>query len=165
MSDKTRVLFVCHGNICRSPLAEGVFRQLVQDAGVSDQFEIDSAGTSGYHEGDGPDPRTVAEAATRGLHLNHSARRMQAKDLERFDYILVMDAENHAAVNEMRRRALGTAIVKLLRSYDKTAGPAPDVPDPYYGGPGGFADVHDMVERACRGLLSDLTSASARGDA
>ncbi len=86
MSDKTRVLFVCHGNICRSPLAEGVFRRLVQDAGVSDEFQIDSAGTSGYHEGEAPDPRTCAEAATRGTILEHSARRMRGEDLDRLTH-------------------------------------------------------------------------------
>jgi protein-tyrosine phosphatase len=162
MSEKIRVLFVCHGNICRSPLAEGVFRRLVQDAGVAHRFEIDSAGTSGYHEGDAPDPRTVAEAATRGLKLDHSARRMMPKDFDRFDYVLVMDAENKAAVDQLRQRSTGAAIVRLLRSYDKTAGPALDVPDPYYGGPRGFADVHDMVDRACRGFLDVITSASSR---
>jgi protein-tyrosine phosphatase len=162
MSDKQRILFVCHGNICRSPLAEGVFRRLVQDAGVRDRFEIDSAGTSGYHEGEAPDPRTCREASRRGITLEHSARRLQPKDFERFDYIFVMDAENAAAVEKARPHSAGRAVVRLLRSCDATAGPSAAVPDPYFGGASGFADVHDMVERACRGLLVELTSASAR---
>jgi protein-tyrosine phosphatase len=155
MSDKTRVLFVCHGNICRSPLAEGVFRRLVHDAGVADRFEIDSAGTSGYHEGEAPDPRTCAEAAGRGIILEHSARRMRAADLERFDHVLVMDRENLAAVKSIAGMR-SMANVRLLRSLDATAGENMEVPDPYYGGERGFADVHDMVERACRSLLAEL---------
>ncbi len=160
MTDKRRILFVCHGNICRSPLAEGVFRQLVQDAGVAAAFEVDSAGTSSYHEGDAPDPRTSAEAALRGVVLNHSARRVQPRDFNRFDFILVMDADNLSAVTEMKPQDGSRASVRLLRSFDRSADPAADVPDPYYGGESGFADVHDMVERACRGLLAELTSAS-----
>ena len=156
MSDKKRVLFVCHGNICRSPLAEGVFRRLVQDAGVSDRFQIDSAGTSGYHEGEAPDPRTCAEAAGRGIILEHSARRMRATDLERFDYVLVMDDENRAAVDKLRAQSAGGADVRLLRSFDPSATDGHQVPDPYYGGERGFADVHDMVERACRGFLETV---------
>ncbi len=165
MTDKTHVLFVCHGNICRSPLAEGIFRQLVQDAGVSERYEIDSAGTSSYHEGEAPDPRTSAEAMRRGIVLEHSARRIQHKDLGRFDHVLVMDQDNLAAVQEMAAGSPRHAVVRLLRTYDATAGDEVDVPDPYYGGETGFSDVHDMVERACRAFLSDLTSASAREDA
>ena len=167
MNDKTRVLFVCHGNICRSPLAEAVFRRLVEEAGVTDRFEIDSAGVSGYHEGESPDPRTHAEARARGIILNHSARRMRRRDADAFDIVLVMDRENLAAVPRGRGETV------LLRSFDETSDERQEVPDPYYGGPAGFAVVHDMVERACRGLLADLlrrqagtdaTSGSARAD-
>ena len=150
MKDKTRVLFVCHGNICRSPLAEAVFRHMVQAARVADRFEIDSAGISGYHEGESPDPRTHTEARTRGIILEHSARRMRERDAERFDIVVVMDRENYEAVPR------GRAEVSMLRSFDPEAGTGAEVPDPYYGEPGGFADVHDMVERACRGLLAHL---------
>jgi protein-tyrosine phosphatase len=161
MTDKKRILFVCHGNICRSPLAEGVFRRLVQDAGVGEQFEIDSAGTSGYHEGEAPDPRTCAEATKRGVVLEHSARSVQPRDFDRFDYMLVMDGDNLAAL-ERAQTPGARASIRLLRSFDPGADPAAEVPDPYYGGVSGFADVHDMVERACRGLLDALTSASSR---
>jgi protein-tyrosine phosphatase len=162
MSDKTRVLFVCHGNICRSPLAEAVFRNIVQEAGVSEEFEIDSAGTSSYHEGEAPDPRTCAEASARGIMLNHSSRPVNPRDFDTYDYILAMDAENMAGL----RRLCGSsgdavnAAVRLLRSFDATSGADAEVPDPYYGGPRGFSDVHDMVERACRGLLAHLRGAS-----
>jgi protein-tyrosine phosphatase len=168
MNGKTRVLFVCHGNICRSPLAEAVFRRLAADAGVADRFEIDSAGISGYHEGESPDPRSHAEAKRRGILLQHSARRMRRRDADEFDIVLVMDRENLAAVPR------GRAETALLRSFDPTSDEGQEVPDPYYGGPDGFAVVHDMVERACRGLLghlvrqqtgTDSTSASARADA
>ncbi|HEX6694579.1 MAG TPA: low molecular weight protein-tyrosine-phosphatase [Longimicrobiales bacterium] len=168
MNDKTRVLFVCHGNICRSPLAEAVFRRLAADAGVANRFEIDSAGISGYHEGESPDPRSHAEAKRRGIILEHSARRMRRRDADDFDIVLVMDRENLAAVPR------GRAETALLRSFDRTSDDGQEVPDPYYGGADGFAVVHDMVERACRGLLehlmrqqagSDPTSGSARADA
>lgn len=156
MTDKTRILFVCHGNICRSPLAEAVFRQVVNEAGMAAEFEIDSAGTSGYHEGEAPDPRTSAEASTRGIILEHSARRIQPRDFERFDYILAMDHENLAGIEKARSASTGKAVVRLLRSYDASAVADEEVPDPYYGGVGGFAEVHDMVERACRGFLDAL---------
>lgn len=156
MRDKSRVLFVCHGNICRSPLAEAVFRRVVQDAGVPDEYEIDSAGTSGYHEGEAPDPRTCEEASGRGIVLEHSARRVQERDFERFDFILAMDEENLEALNRMKEKATGQADVRLLRSFDASAPGNASVPDPYYGGERGFAEVHDMVERACRGLHEAL---------
>lgn len=160
MSDKARILFVCHGNICRSPLAEGVFRRVVQEAGESEFFEIDSAGTSGYHEGEAPDPRTCVEAATRGIILEHSARRIQPRDFERFDYVIAMDGENLVVLNKMQASPGAGAAVRLLRSYDAEAPAGAEVPDPYYGGDRGFADVHDMVERACRGLHAALRNGS-----
>jgi protein-tyrosine phosphatase len=159
MSDKARILFVCHGNICRSPLAEGVFRRIVQDAGESESFEIESAGTSGYHEGEAPDPRTCAEAATRGIILEHSARRIHARDFDRFDYVIAMDEENRAALKKMEVSSGASAKIRLLRSFDAEAAPGAEVPDPYYGGERGFADVHDMIERACRGLHAHIREA------
>jgi protein-tyrosine phosphatase len=161
MDDKKRVLFVCHGNICRSPVAEAVFRKLVQDAGVAREFEIDSAGISGYHAGEASDPRSCAEASTRGLTLDHSSRQVQPSDFDRFDYILAMDEDNMAGLERVRAAAgdRGKAHVALLRAYDPSSAPGAEVPDPYYGGERGFADVHDIVESACRGLLDHLQSA------
>jgi protein-tyrosine phosphatase len=153
---RIEVLFVCMGNICRSPLAEGVFRKLVQDAGMQDWFRIDSAGTSGYHTGDAPDPRTCAVASSRGVELDHAARRLQASDFDRFDYVLAMDTDNLERALQLADGRRTRARVALLRSYEPGAAPDAEVPDPYYGGPRGFEDVHDMVERACRGLLEHL---------
>jgi protein-tyrosine phosphatase len=156
MSDRTGVLFVCLGNICRSPLAEGVFRHVVEEAGLGDRFVIDSAGTSAFHTGDAPDPRTSEVARRRGLTLEHSARQILLEDMEAFDYVLVMDGSNLARVQRIRERLTDGAEVHLLRSFDAAADGDLEVPDPYFGGPDGFEDVHDMVERACRGLLRHI---------
>lgn len=154
--DPVGVLFVCLGNICRSPLAEGVFRQLVDEAGLARRFEIDSAGTSAFHAGDPPDSRTVEVARRRGLELEHAARQIELDDFRRFHYVVVMDASNHGKVRALEARVEGRAEVHMLRSFDGDAGDDLDVPDPYFGGPDGFEDVHDMVERACAGLLHHI---------
>jgi protein-tyrosine phosphatase len=156
--DKLNVLFVCLGNICRSPLAEGVFRHLVQEAGLGDSFNIDSAGTSSYHIGDGPDQRTSAVALSRGIRLSGAARQLTPDDLQRFDHVLVMDEENHEAVLRLARGRATRAQVQMLREYDEAAAGDLAVPDPYYGGERGFENVHDMVERSCRSLLDHLRS-------
>ncbi|HEX6133631.1 MAG TPA: low molecular weight protein-tyrosine-phosphatase [Longimicrobiales bacterium] len=153
---KIGVLFVCLGNICRSPLAKGVFTQLVTEEGLSDRFEIDSAGTSDYHIGESPDPRTTQEAERRGVLLEHAARQVGHQDFERFDYVLAMDARNLGKLERLARQLRGRAELHLLRSFDPEAGDDLEVPDPYFGGPDGFADVHDMIERACRGLLEHI---------
>lgn len=153
--DPTRVLFVCLGNICRSPLAENVFRDLAERRGVAERFEVDSAGTSGYHDGDPPDARTSATARARGLHLTGRSRRLTPGDLARFDYVIAMDAENQAAIERLRAGAGGGAKVHRLREWDREADSL-DVPDPYYGGTDGFERVHDLVARACAALLEDL---------
>jgi protein-tyrosine phosphatase len=151
-----RVLFVCLGNICRSPLAEGVFRHLVEEAELAQQFEIDSAGTSGYHTGDPPDPRTTEVAARRGVTLAGESRQITRSDVERYDYLIVMDAHNESEVRRLAASVDPGIEVRRLLSFDPEAGGDLDVPDPYYGGPDGFERVHDMVERACRGLLDHI---------
>jgi protein-tyrosine phosphatase len=151
----TRILFVCTGNICRSPLAEGVFRHFVRVAGIENRFEIDSAGTSGYHAGDPPDARSTATARARGIELMGRSRQLTSRDLHRFDYVIVMDEEHREAVLSMSRRFGGSARVRLLREWDPE-GRGESVPDPYYGGINGFEDVQDMVERACANLLDEL---------
>ncbi len=156
-----RVCFVCLGNICRSPTAEGVMTHLVRDAGLADRFEIDSAGMGAWHVGDRADERSAAEARRRGIELTSRARQFHPGDFYTFDLVLAMDARNltdlHDAAPEahLRERAM------LLRTFDPTISPDRsrrdlDVPDPYYGGPSGFADVFDMVDRACRGLLDHI---------
>lgn len=155
LSAPTRVLFVCLGNICRSPLAEGIFRHLVRREGVEDQFEIDSAGTSGYHDGDPPDARSAATALARGITLTGQSRRLLREDLQSFDYIVAMDAENLREIRRLAQGSSASARIHLLREWDPEARGA-GVPDPYYGGERGFEEVHDIVERACENLLSHL---------
>ena len=150
-----RVLFVCTGNICRSPTAEGVFRHMVETAGLSGEIQTDSAGTHGYHIGDPPDPRTVAAAAARGFDLKPlRARKVTRDDFQRFDLILAMD-RGHLEHLEVLRPANATATVKLFLDYhptpDKNRG---DVPDPYYGGREGFEEVLDLVEESSRALIN-----------
>jgi protein-tyrosine phosphatase len=155
-TDKLGVLFVCLGNICRSPLAEGVFRHHVEEAGLKDFFDIDSAGTSSYHAGDSPDPRTTTVARARGIDLRGESRQITTRDLDRFDYVIVMDDENRAAVKRLAREKSPKAVVHMLREFDPEAHGDLDVPDPYYGGERGFESVHDMVDRATRTLLEHL---------
>ncbi len=160
--DRTRVLFVCLGNICRSPLAEAVFRRQVGERGVEQRFEIDSAGTSAYHAGSPPDARSAQVARARGVEVSGSARQLAADDLRRFDYIVAMDAENLAEIERLRTRAGGAARVHRLREWDPRQDGS-DVPDPYYGGARGFEEVHDIVERSCAALLDHLMQEAERG--
>jgi protein-tyrosine phosphatase len=152
------ILFVCLGNICRSPLAEGVFRHLVRQRGLERHFHIDSAGTSGWHVGAPPDARSAETAQRRGITLAGSSRRLTAADLEAFDYVIAMDAENLDAILALAGRSGGArARVHRLREWD----PQPDdgdVPDPYYGGPRGFEHVQDVVERSCAALLDHVVA-------
>lgn len=155
MIDQTlSVLFVCLGNICRSPLAEALFRNVVDEAGLADRFVIDSAGTSGYHDGEPPDRRTSAVAATRGVAVEGTSRQITGTDVDSFDYLIVMDAENLRNVERLARNARGEPEVWLLREFDPDPDGELDVPDPYFGGPDGFEHVHDIVERSARGLLA-----------
>lgn len=151
-----RVLFVCLGNICRSPLAEAVFRQVVAEAGLEDRFEIDSAGTAAYHIGEPPDPRSTEVAARRGVTVAGAARQIGTVDATRFDYLIAMDRDNLAEVRQVAAAADAAPRIHLLRDFDPRADGDADVPDPYYGGPRGFEDVHDLVERSCHALLDHL---------
>jgi protein-tyrosine phosphatase len=153
-----RILFVCLGNICRSPTAEGVLRRLIAEEGLSDGIEVQSAGTGAWHVGNPPDPRSTQAAARRGTTLSGAARQVADADFAEYDLLLAMDAENLA---ELRRRApagYAPGRIRLLREFDPAAVAAGelDVPDPYYGGPSGFDDVLDMIEAAGRGLLDEL---------
>jgi protein-tyrosine phosphatase len=153
------VLFVCLGNICRSPLAEAVFREVVTEAGLADRFRIDSAGTSGYHDGDPPDRRTAAVAARRGVRVDGRSRRITHDDVERFDYLIVMDGDNLRKVEQLVGRIGSGVEVRRLREFDPEADGDLDVPDPYFGGGDGFEVVHDLVERSARGLLDHIRQA------
>ena len=153
---KVGVLFVCLGNICRSPLAEGVFRALVAEAGLGHAVAVDSAGTSDYHTGESPDPRTIDVARRRGVRVEHAARQITGADLDRFGYIVVMDEQNLGKVRRLAERVRPETEIRMLRSYDPEADGDLAVPDPYFGGERGFEDVHDMVERSCRALLAHI---------
>ncbi|MDT9691998.1 low molecular weight protein-tyrosine-phosphatase [Streptomyces sp. P9(2023)] len=154
-----RVCFVCTGNICRSPMAESVFRARVQEAGLADVVEVDSAGTGGWHEGDTADPRTVAVLAGHGYGTGHTARQFRASWFPALDLVIALD-EGH--LRELRRLAPTPADatkVRLLRSYDPAVGEHGelDVPDPYYGGTDGFEECLEMVEAASEGLLAAVS--------
>ena len=150
-----RVLFVCLGNICRSPAAEGVFLRLLAAAGLNQAFLVDSAGTGGWHQGQPADRRMREAAGRRGLDLPSRARQIEAADLQRFDHILAMDADNLAALRRLERQVAGSARIRPLVQHCRRS-EAEEVPDPYYGGPEGFERVLDLLEDACAGLLEDL---------
>ncbi|MCX5945341.1 MAG: low molecular weight phosphotyrosine protein phosphatase [Cyanobacteria bacterium] len=155
-----RLLFVCLGNICRSPAAEGVFLHLVAREGLGDQFVVDSAGTGSWHVGKPADRRMLAAAEKRGIALPSRARQIEAADLGRFDRILTMDNDNLAAVQALAPRgqlAPGTeqALIEPITRHCRQFGSL-EVPDPYYGGEDGFEQVLDLLEDACGGLLDRL---------
>ena len=156
MSDPIRVCFVCLGNICRSPTAEGVFRHLVAEAGLADRIAIDSAGTAAYHEGEDPDRRSSAAARDRGYRLQGPARRFRDPDFSRFDYIVAMDRQNLADLHSRAPDDATRDRIRLLRSYDADSPDGAEVPDPYYGGSKGFTRVLDICEAGCRGLLATI---------
>lgn len=157
-----KILFVCLGNICRSPTAEGVFRHLLQQRGLDNKVLVDSAGTSGWHIGDPPDERTMEEALRRGVDLRPlRGRGVDCRDFEEFDYLVAMDDQNLTALGRSCPHALQG---KLYRFTDF----APDleereVPDPYYGGARGFARVYDIVEACSQGLLKALEEDEFQG--
>jgi protein-tyrosine phosphatase len=159
--DAMRLLFVCMGNICRSPTAEAVMRRLVREAGLEDRIEIESAGTGGWHAGDPPDSRATVAAARRGVTLEGAARQIRADDFRDFDLLIAMDRENLRGLLAVAPDEAASEKVRLLREFDPASVGAPDldVPDPYYGGDRGFESVLDMVEAACRGLIDELRAA------
>jgi len=159
---KTSVLFVCMGNICRSPAGEGVMRALVAKAGLSDRVEIGSAGTIGLHAGELPDVRMRAAAARRGYELKSRARQITRADLDRYDLILTMDGDNHRNVLALAgtdaQRARVRPFVGFCGKHADTS-----VPDPYYGGDEGFEHVLDLLEDGCDGVLEALLETKDSG--
>lgn len=149
------VLFVCLGNICRSPAAEGCFLHLLTREGLRDAFHVDSAGTGHWHVGHPPDPRMQEAAALRGLILPSRARQISGADLERFDHILTMDQDNLAAVQRLAKGKSVRARIEPITRYCQRH-QLESVPDPYYGGPDGFEHVLDILEDACESLLNRL---------
>ena len=149
-----RVLFVCLGNICRSPTAEGVFRRRVREAGLEERIRIDSAGTGDWHVGKAPDSRTCRAARLRGYDLSGlRARQFQREDFERFDLVLAMDHSNLRHIQAMRPATARAELDLFLRRYDMTLD---EVPDPYHGGEDGFEQVLDLIEGASDALLAEI---------
>ena len=154
--NRVRVLFVCLGNICRSPMTKWVFEDAVRRHGLADRVEVDSCGTGAWHIGDCADPRAAATARAKGLDTSHTARQLCAEDFDRFDLIVVMDRSN-------RRNVLAAGApadkVRLMRSFDPSLqGGEADVPDPYYGGDDGFEEIYGMLVRAAEGLVAEIQS-------
>jgi protein-tyrosine phosphatase len=151
-----RILFVCMGNICRSPTAEGVMRRLVEQAGLEDRIEVESAGTGGWHVGEPPDERATLAARRRGVTLAGAAQQVTRDDFRRFDLLIALDRANLRELLALAPDEDAAEKVRLLREFDPAAAGVLDVPDPYYGGDRGFETVLDMVEAACRGLLDEV---------
>lgn len=157
--NKVAVLMVCMGNICRSPMAEGMLRKAVREAGLEGFVEIDSAGTHAYHVGSPPDPRAQQAIRRRGVDISDlRGRKVADEDFERFDYILVMDGDNYDRLIErapVHHRGKIRRLLSFSRKY-----PNLDVMDPYYGGPQGFEENLDMIEDAVQGLIREITGES-----
>jgi protein-tyrosine phosphatase len=150
-----KILFVCMGNICRSPTAEGVFRHKVEQAGLDSRIDIDSAGTHAYHVGEPPDGRAQKAASNRGVDLSRQrARRVNSDDFEEFDYVIAMDMSNEDDLQSICPTGLDEKIHLFLKFASNTS--SDEVPDPYYGGGNGFEIVLDLVEDAADGLIAHL---------
>ncbi len=152
MKEKFKILFVCWGNICRSPTAENVMRKVIEEARLDDEIELDSAGTLHMHAGNRPDSRMTEAAVSRGYVMQGRARGIVIEDFELFDLILVMDFDNHSEVMEMKAGSGSKGDVRLFcefcEAFDDQV-----VPDPYYGGPEGFEKVLDLIEDGCEGIV------------
>lgn len=153
---RVAVCFVCLGNICRSPTAEGVFRKMVRDAKLEDRIAVESRGTGDWHTGEPADPRARDTAKKRGVTLDGVAERFTREDFTRFDYILSMDTRVLAELRRLARTDEERARLHNFRAFDPASPPDAAVPDPYYGGDDGFEEVFDICDAGCRGLLAHL---------
>jgi len=151
-----RVCFVCLGNICRSPTAEGIMLHLVRASGLQAQIQIDSAGTAGYHQGEAADGRSRQTAMAHGVDLPSRSRQFVPADFQRFDHVIAMDRENARNLRRIAPDDKATGRVTLLRNFAANGARDLDVPDPYYGGPEGFEQVFDICQAGCEGLLRFL---------
>ena len=151
----TRLLFVCLGNIIRSPLAENLFELEAKEAGLEGKYFVDSAGTAAWHIGEPPDPRMRQTAQTRGIKYSGTARRVREQDFDEFDWIIAMDQSNAQDLAEIAATEPQRNKIRLLREFD-TVQDDSDVPDPYHGGPEGFENTYEIVERSVQGLLEAL---------
>jgi protein-tyrosine phosphatase len=151
-----RILFVCLGNIVRSPLAEALFLSLAAENALGHKYEADSAGTGGWHAGELPDERMRHVAAQHDLQYTHRARKVERTDISQFDWVIAMDRDNRASLMSLAVTPKNKAKIRLLREFDPQGGPEMDVPDPYYERLDGFEYVYGIVERSCRQLLQEL---------
>jgi len=153
--NRYKIIFVCTGNICRSPLAEAAFGHLLREADLSSRFQVDSAGTDEWEVGKQADPRMRRVAAGHGIEIDHVARQLTRADIAEYDLLLAMDMMNYRNMRSLAGALAGK--IKLYREYDPQGGPSAEVPDPYYGGAEGFEHVYRIVERTSKELLAALT--------
>lgn len=159
-----RLCFVCLGNICRSPTAEGIMRHLVSQQGLDGLVDVESAGTGTWHLGEPADSRARATAKARGVTLDRRAQQFTRDSFDRFDYVLVMDEDIQQTIRRLSPAKEDHEKVHVLRDFDPDSPRGSRVPDPYYGGPDGFEDVFDICDAACRGLLAHLRAHHALPD-
>lgn len=157
LREMTKVLFVCLGNICRSPMAEGIFQHLLETEGLTGSISCDSAGTAAYHVGNSPDPRTIEVLEKNGIYTNQRARQLRPEDFEEFDHILVMDKENLANAKRVQSKVdAPKAQLELALNYASDLSES-EVPDPYYGGINGFDYVYDLLDTSLRNFLGKIS--------
>ena len=152
----TSVLFICLGNICRSPTAHGILAHLISQHQLSDRLQVDSAGTGAWHAGEAADKRSQQTANHHGITLDSRARQITLDDLEHFDHILAMDQQNFRSIAQLCTNSEHRRKLRLLRDLDPQSHPNSDTPDPYYGGPDGFEEVFQICWRSCQALINEL---------
>ncbi|HET9054631.1 MAG TPA: low molecular weight protein-tyrosine-phosphatase, partial [Cyclobacteriaceae bacterium] len=152
---KIRILFVCLGNICRSPLAEAIFKHKIREKALESRVEVHSCGTANYHVGELPDPRTIKNALQNGIVMDHLGRQLSEKDLETYDFIVAMDKSNHANILKLENAHAHAHKIKLMRSFDLSPS-GDEVPDPYYGNEAGFQQVFDILSHSTDSFIQYL---------
>lgn len=152
---KIKILFVCLGNICRSPLAEAIFKHKIKEKGLENRVEVNSCGTANYHIGDTPDPRTIKNALKNGVVINHLGRQLSSQDLAAYDFILAMDKSNHTNILKLSNASDHAHKIKLMRSFDLNYS-GEEVPDPYYGDEAGFQHVFDVLSHSVESFITFL---------